>query len=92
MKFWEALQQHREKQKRGPIFYIFYGIGLLIGGSIIIAIVAATYILFGYIFSSLWNYAVSPVFSVSELTSLTAAALLLLVWGVFRLIKVALKS
>ena len=93
MKFWETFKEEHKKDNKYPWWlWSFFALGLVIGIGIVAIIVGALFLFLGWGFSFLWNYAVSPTFSISELTTYTAAAILFLVFCVARFIKFFIKS
>ena len=95
MKFWEKLKESdlgEKAAKKHPWWvYIIFFFGLMIGFTAVVLVVGVVYLVLGFIFSLLWNFAVAPVFDISELTTYTAAALLFLIFAVVRIVKLAFK-
>ena len=91
MKFWEKLKESElgeKAAKKHPWWvYIFFFFGLIIGGTGVALLVGIVYLVLGFFFSLLWNFAVAPVFDISELTTYTAAALIFLFSTTCRIIK-----
>ena len=91
MKFWEKLKESElgeKAAKKHPWWvYIFFFFGLIFGGAGVALVVGAVYLVIGFIFSLLWNFAVAPVFGISELTTYTAAVLIFLFSTICRIIK-----
>tara|TARA_R110002060_G_scaffold76188_1_gene86372 strand:- start:134 stop:424 length:291 start_codon:yes stop_codon:yes gene_type:complete len=91
MKFWEKLKESElgeKAAKKHPWWlYIIFFFGLMIGVTAVALVVGVVYLVLGFILSLLWNFAVSPVFGISELTTYTAAALIFLFSTVMRIIK-----
>ena len=91
MKFWEKLKESELGEKAAKKYpwwvYIFFFFGLIIGATAVALVVGVVYLVLGYFFSLLWNFAVAPVFDISELTTYTAAALIFLFSTICRIIK-----
>ena len=91
MKFWEKLKEselgEKAAKKHSWWLYIIFFFGLMIGFTIVTLVIGAVYLVLGFFFSLLWNFAVAPVFGISELTTYTAAALLFLFSVAIRIIK-----
>ena len=91
MKFWEKLKESElgeKAAKKHPWWvYIFFFFGLMIGVTAVALVVGVVYLVLGFFFSLLWNFAVAPVFGISELTTYTAAALIFLFSMICRIIK-----
>ena len=91
MKFWEKLKESElgeKAAKKHPWWvYIFFAIGFIMGVAFTALVIGAVYLVLGFFFSLLWNFAVAPVFGVSELTTYTAAVLIFLFSTVIRIIK-----
>ena len=98
MKFWEKFEKFQPRWKLQPEqlkssetkpwwLWVFVAIGFVIGLSIAGLFGLLMLIPLGYFTSLLWNYAVAPIFNISELTTYTAAALLFLIWLVVRVFK-----
>jgi hypothetical protein len=91
MKFWETLKESdlgEKAAKKHPWWvYIIFFFGLLIGFTAVALVIGTIYLVLGFFFSLLWNFAVAPVFGISELTTYTAAALLFLFSVALRIIK-----
>ena len=92
MKFWEKFQpeQPESSETKAWWWWVFAAIGFVIGLSIAGLFGLLLLIPLGYFTSLLWNYAVSPIFNISEFTTYTAAALLFLIFVAVRIIKWAL--
>ena len=94
MKFWEKLKEselgERAAKKHPWWVYIFFAIGFIMGVAVTALVIGAVYLVLGFFFSLLWNFAVAPVFGISELTTYTAAALIFLFSAICRIIKWAL--
>ena len=85
MKFWDTL---KEDDKKYPWWlWVFFIVGIIIGIGIVVLIVAALFLFLGWGVSFLWNYAIAPTFSMSELTTYTAGVILFLIFAAARLIK-----
>ena len=92
MKFWETFKEEQKKDSKNSWWHSsFFIIGLLIGVGIVVSCIGALFLLLGWGFSLLWNYAVAATFSVSELTTYTAGVILFLIFATGRFIKWALK-
>ena len=93
MKFWEKFQSEQitkqlESNETKPWWWwVFAAIGFVIGLSISGLFGLLLLIPLGFFASLLWNYAVTPIFNVAELTTYTAVALLFLIWLVVRVFK-----
>ena len=91
MKFWEKLKESElgeKAAKKHPWWvYIFFAIGFMIGVTAVALVVGVVYLVLGFFFSLLWNFAVAPVFGISELTTYTAAVLIFLFSTICRIIK-----
>ena len=91
MKFWETLKEsdlaEKATKKHAWWIYIIFFFGLIIGGLGVTLLVGIVYLVIGFIFSLLWNFAVVPVFGASELTTYTAAVLIFLFSTAMRIIK-----
>ena len=93
MKFWETFKEEQKKDTKYSWWHSsFFIIGLLIGAGIIVSCIGALFLLLGWGFSLLWNYTVSPIFNVMEITSYMGAALLALIFCSIRLLKWTFKS
>ena len=92
MKFWEKFQpeQLKNSEPKAWWWWVVAAFGFLIGVATVALIVVIAFLTLGIFVSLLWNYAVAPIFNISELTTYTAAALLFLIFGIFRFIKWAL--
>ena len=92
MKFWEKFQPEQLKvsETKSWWWWLFVAIGFVIGVTAVALIVALVFLALGFFASLLWNYAVAPIFSISELTTYTASALLFLVYATIRIVKWAL--
>ena len=92
MKFWEKFQpeQLKNSEPKAWWWWVVAAFGFLIGVATVAFIVALVFLMLGFFISLLWNYAVVPIFNITELTTYTAAALLFLIFGIFRFIKWAL--
>ena len=87
MKYWEKIKEPITKTESSVWGKAIWIIGFLIGLTIIGMIVVLVYLLIGLLFSLLWNFAVAPVFGVTELTTYTGAALLFLISIGVRVVK-----
>ena len=91
MKFWEKLKEselgEKAAKKHSWWLYIIFFFGLIIGVTAVALVVGAVYLVLGFFFSLLWNFAVAPVFGISELTTYTAAVLIFLFSAVMRICK-----
>ena len=92
MKFWEKFQpeQPESSETKSWFWWVFAAIGFMIGGTAVALVVLLVFLGLGFFISLLWNYAVAPIFNISELTTYTASALLFLVFAVIRIVKWAL--
>jgi len=93
MKFWEKFQpeQLKNSETKSWWWWVCAAFGFVIGLTAVALIVALVFLFSGWGFSFLWNYAVAPIFNISELTTYTGAALLFLIFWIFRFIKWALR-
>jgi len=94
-RYWETLLKDKDKDKDTPTPWwlkVLFGVGFLIGIGIVILFIVPVFLLMGWGFSLLWNYTVSPIFDVMEITSYMGAALLALIFCSIRLLKWAFKS
>jgi hypothetical protein len=89
MKFWEKLrpEQLKNSETKTRWWCPWTAFGFVIGLAAIALIVALVFLFLGWVFSFLWNYAVAHTFNISELTTYSAAVLLLLIFWIFRFIK-----
>ena len=91
MKFWEKLKEselgEKAAKKHAWWLYIIFFFGLIIGATAVALVVGAVYLVLGFFFSLLWNFAVAPIFDISELTVYTAGVLLFLFFATLRIIK-----
>ena len=96
MKFWEKFEKFQPEQLTEQLkssetkpwwWWVFAAIGFVIGLSIAGLFGLLMLIPLGYFISLLWNYAVAPIFNISELTTYTASALLFLIFAVIRIVK-----
>jgi len=78
MKYWEKIKEPITKPEAPWYVLIMWCVGFVIGLIGVGMFLVLLYLLFGFFFSLMWNFAVSPVFGVTELTSYTGAALLFL--------------
>ena len=78
MKYWEKIKEPITKAETPWFLKFAYCVGYVIGILIACFLATVMYLFFGFLFSLIWNFAVTPVFDVNELTSYTGAALLLL--------------
>ena len=92
MKFWEKLQPDQlEDNKPTPWWcWPLVGLGFMIGFVAVVLVVLLVFLALGFCASLLWNYAVAPIFNISELTTYTAAALLFLIYATIRIVKWAI--
>ena len=88
MKFWETFKEEHKKDNKYPWWlWSFFALGLVIGFGVVALVVGALFLFLGWGFSFLWNYAIAPTFSMSELTTYTGGAILFLIFATARLIK-----
>ena len=92
MKFWEKFhpEQLKESETKSWWWWAFAAFGFVIGVTAVALIVALVFLALGFFASLLWNYAVAPIFNISELTTYTASALLFLIYATIRIVKWAL--
>ena len=92
-RYWETLLKDKDENASTPWWLkIIFGVGFLLGIGFSILIIVPVFLLTGWCFSLLWNYTVSPIFNVMEITSYMGAALLVLIFCSIRLLKWAFKS
>jgi len=92
-RYWETLLKDKDKDTPTPWWLkIIFGVGFLIGIGVVILFIVPVFLLMGWGFSLLWNYTVSPIFDVMEITSYMGAALLALIFWSIRLLKWAFKN
>ena len=92
-RYWETLLKDKDKDTPTPWWLkVLFGVGFLIGIGVVILFIVPVFLLMGWGFSLLWNYTVSPIFDVMEITSYMGAALLALIFWSIRLLKWAFKS
>ena len=92
-RYWETLLKDKDKDTPTPWWLkVLFGVGFLIGIGVVILFIVPVFLLMGWGFSFLWNYTVSPIFDVMEITSYMGAALLALIFWSIRLLKWAFKS
>jgi len=91
MKFWEKLKKSElgeKAAKKHPWWvYIFFAIGFIMGTAFTALVIGLVFLVIGFFFSLLWNFAVAPIFDISELTVYTAGVLLFLFFATLRIIK-----
>ena len=93
MKFWETFKEEQKKDSNHPWWvWIIFVVGFAIGWGTVAFFAAVIFLFLGWVFSFLWNFSVAPIFSVVELGSIQAAALLFLIFSCVRLIKFFIKS
>ena len=92
MKFWEKFQpeQLKESETKSWWWWLFVAFGFVIGVTAVALVVIVAFLALGFFASLLWNYAVAPIFNISELTTYTAAALLFLIYATIRIVKWAI--
>ena len=92
MKFWEKFQpeQLKNSETKSWWWWLFAAVGFLIGSIVVALVGLLVFLALGFFASLLWNYAVAPIFSISELTTYTASALLFLIYATIRIVKWAL--
>jgi len=93
MKFWEKFQpeQPESSETKAWWWWVVAAFGFLIGVTTVAMIVALVFLFLGWGFSLLWNYAVAPTFSISDLTTYTAGVILFLIFAAGRFIKWVLR-
>lgn len=87
MKYWDKIKEPITKTETPWFVKIMWCVGFLIGIIAVGIFAILLYLVFGFFFSLLWNFAVAPVFGVTELTSYTGAALLFLFFTGVRVAK-----
>ena len=89
MKFWEKFQpeQLKNSETKAWWWWVCGAFGFVIGLTAVAFIVALLFLFLGWGFSLLWNYAVAPTFSISDLTTYTAGVILFLIFAAGRFIK-----
>ena len=92
MKFWEKLQPEQLEDNKPTSWWCWplVGLGFMIGFVAVALVGLLVFLALGFCTSLLWNYAVAPIFNISELTTYTASALLFLVYATIRIVKWAL--
>ena len=92
MKFWEKLQpeQPEDSETKTWWWWPIAAFGFMIGFVAVALVVILAFLALGFFASLLWNYAVAPIFNISELTTYTAAALLFLIYATIRIVKWAI--
>ena len=95
MKFWEKFQPEQSEpsdpsETKAWWWWIFVAFGFVIGATAVALVVLLVFLALGFFTSLLWNYAVAPIFNISELTTYTAAALLFLIYATIRIVKWAI--
>jgi len=92
MKFWEKFHsgQFKNSKPKSLVWWVVVVFGFLIGFIAVAMCVGLVFLMLGFFVSLLWNYAVSPIFNISEITTYTAGALLFLIFALIRIIKWAL--
>ena len=92
MKFWEKFQpeQSEDSETKTWGWWPIAAFGFMIGFVAVVLVVLLVFLALGFCASLLWNYAVAPIFNISELTTYTASALLFLVYATIRIVKWAL--
>ena len=92
MKFWEKFHsgQFKNNETKAWWWWVAAVFGFLIGFIAVAMCVGLVFLMLGFFVSLLWNYAVSPIFNISEITTYTAGALLFLIFALIRIIKWAL--
>ena len=102
-KYWDKLKKEMEipdkeksddKKSAAKSWWIRFCvvIGLIIGFSFVMGLAALFFIFVGWCFASLWNYAIPPIFDVTEITTTVASGLLFFIFCGARLIKFLVKS
>ena len=92
-RYWETLLKDKDENAPTPWWLkVLFGIGFLIGVIAVILFIAPVFLLMGWGFSLLWNYTISPIFDVMEITTYMALALLALIFCSIRLLKWAFKN
>ena len=93
MKFWEKFQpeQLKNSEPKAWWWWVCAAFGFVIGLTAVAFIVALVFLFLGWVFSLLWNYAVAPTFSISDLTTYTAGVILFLIFAAGRFIKWVLR-
>ena len=89
MKFWEKFQPEQPESSETKLWWwwLFAAVGFLIGVTAVALVALLVFLALGFFVSLLWNYAVVPIFNISELTTYTASALLFLIFAVIRIVK-----
>ena len=97
MKFWEKFQpeqlteQLKNSETKTWWWWVVAAFGFVIGLAAVALVVSLVFLFLGWGFSLLWNYAVAPTFSISDLTTYTAGVILFLIFAVGRFIKWVLR-
>ena len=91
-KYWDKLTNNEETPTpKSWWFKVCLVIGAFIGLGMVCAVAALFFIFLGWCFAGLWNYAITPIFNVTEITAYMGAALLAIIYGSIRLFKFAFK-
>ena len=91
-KYWDKLTTNEEEPTpKSWGFKVCVVIGVFIGFGLVGAVAALFFIFLGWCFASLWNYAITPIFDVTEITTYMGTALLVIIYGSLRLFKFAFK-
>ena len=93
MKFWEKFQpeQLKNSETKAWWWWVCAAFGFVVGLIAVAFIGALVFLFLGWVFSLLWNFAVAPTFSVSELTTYLAGVILFLIFAAGRFIKWVLR-
>ena len=92
-KYWDKLTNNEEEPTpKSWWFKVCVVIGVFIGFGLVCAVAALFFIFLGWCFAGLWNYAITPIFNVIEITSYMGAALLALIFCSIRLLKFAFRN
>ena len=97
MKFWEKFQpeqlteQLKNSETKTWWWWVVAAFGFVIGLAAVALVVSLVFLFLGWGFSLLWNYAVAPTFSISDLTTYSAGVILFLIFAAGRFIKWALR-
>ena len=93
MKFWEKFQPEQLKNSETKPWWLWVvtAFGFVIGLAVVAVIVVLLFLFLGWGFSLLWNFAVAPTFSISDLTTYSAGVILFLIFAAGRFIKWVLR-
>ena len=80
MKYWEKFKEsdlaEKAAEKHSWWVYVIFFFGFIIGVTAVALIVGLMFLTVGFFFSLLWNFAVAPISGLGEITTCTAAGIL----------------